>query len=430
MSHSAPTTGQRLLLAGSMGPERVPARPDPEDSRWYEPLHVRDEAAARERIAAQVVSGADVVMAPAWLTHRRALLPLGETRRARDWTAAAVRVARDGVEVGLERREEAARREADAETGAQIDADMAALRPTPLIAAPLPNLAGEQEPDEGRLLPRDAATERDYRDQAGLIADAEPDLILVEGTGGRAEADLAVAEATATGLPAWAVFATSSGRETDHDAALALWAETSRLAGAEALLLGTLRDSSAQIAAEAGLPWGALLPRAAAMAAQNSDDQTRRWLEQGATILGILDGASPPAIAEVRDAMDGHGRADLAERAAVQAGWSLHVNRAARMAPGGAALWLGIGPAAPLPGGFEWLVIDPAETRHLPHEHFRLIVAADTESADARSLAPLLQDGGILALRHAPLLRDIAGLRLLSLDADSHPPLALFRRER
>ena len=60
-------------------------------------------AAARERLAAQLTAGADVVVAPTWLTHRRALLPVGETRQARAWTAAAVRVAREAIEIGLER---------------------------------------------------------------------------------------------------------------------------------------------------------------------------------------------------------------------------------------------------------------------------------------------------------------------------------------
>ena len=64
-----------LLLAGSVGPERIPARPDADDADWYLPPHVRDEDAARERIAAQIVVGADVVVAPTSLTHRRAQLP-------------------------------------------------------------------------------------------------------------------------------------------------------------------------------------------------------------------------------------------------------------------------------------------------------------------------------------------------------------------
>ena len=85
------------LLAGSVGPERLPAHPDPEHADWYLPLHLRDARAARERLVGQTVAGAAVVMAPALLTHRRALLPLGETRRAAAWTAAAVRLGREAI---------------------------------------------------------------------------------------------------------------------------------------------------------------------------------------------------------------------------------------------------------------------------------------------------------------------------------------------
>ena len=142
-----------LLIAGSVGPERSPARPDPDDADWYLPLHLRDERAARERIASQVALGADVVVAPTWLTHRRALLPLGETRRATAWTASAVRVAREAVEIGLEHREEAL---ADVP-----EDDVRRGRPRPLVAASLPALDDEPEAATGRLLPHEAATARD-----------------------------------------------------------------------------------------------------------------------------------------------------------------------------------------------------------------------------------------------------------------------------
>ena len=56
---------RRSLLAGSVGPERLPARPDPEDADWYLPLHLRDRGAARERLAGQIVAGADVIVADA-----------------------------------------------------------------------------------------------------------------------------------------------------------------------------------------------------------------------------------------------------------------------------------------------------------------------------------------------------------------------------
>ena len=39
----------RLLLDGSVGPERIPARPDPEDADWYLPLHLRHAARSEER---------------------------------------------------------------------------------------------------------------------------------------------------------------------------------------------------------------------------------------------------------------------------------------------------------------------------------------------------------------------------------------------
>ena len=187
------------LLAGSVGPERIPARPDPDDTDWYLPLHLRHEQAARARIAAQVEAGADVVVAPTWLTHRRALLPLGETRRAAAWTAAAVRLGRQAVELGLERREERTAERADDDA-----ADRGRL--APLLAASLPALDDGTPGGEGRLLPREPATERDYRDQAGLIADAEPDLILVEGQPDEREGRIALAEAAQTGLPAWLAF--------------------------------------------------------------------------------------------------------------------------------------------------------------------------------------------------------------------------------
>ena len=187
---------RRLLLAGSVGPERVPARPSSDDADWYLPLHLRDESAARARLAGQISAGADVIVAPTWLTHRRALLPLGETRRVGAWSNAAVRLAREAIEVGLERREEAL-----ADTP---EDDPGLGRPQPLVAATLPALDDEPEAATGRLLPREAATERDYRDQAGALADAEPDLLLVEGQRDEEAARVALAEAVQTGLPVWA----------------------------------------------------------------------------------------------------------------------------------------------------------------------------------------------------------------------------------
>ena len=288
-------TERVLLLAGSVGPERVPARPDPEDGDWYLPLHLRDEDVARERIAAQIAVGADVVVAPTWLTHRRALRPLGETRRAGAWTAAAVRVGRQAVEVGLERREASL---------ADLDADDTRRgRPRPLVAASLPALDDEAESATGRLLPHEAATERDYRDQAGIIADAEPDLILVEGQQAEADARAAITQAIETGLPAWAAL-TTPALETSE---LSDWIDWAQARGLRRLLLpGPLRERAAATAAP--LPWGALAP---------SDDPLSTWLEAGAGVVAWLDGANPAVVEPLRSAIDDH------ERAAIELVWGL-----------------------------------------------------------------------------------------------------------
>ena len=190
---------RRWLIAGSSGGERAPVeRSSATAERWFEPLHVQDPVAARERIAGQVAAGADVVLAPTWRTHRRALMDVGESRRAREWTEAAVRVAREGVDAGLERRDgvvedasaEPGRDDASADRGpddasADPQPDDGAppiplVREPPRVAGVLPLLDDEPEPGTGRLLPREPAAARDYDEAAGHLADADVELILVE----------------------------------------------------------------------------------------------------------------------------------------------------------------------------------------------------------------------------------------------------------
>ena len=392
-----------LLLAGSWGPERVPARPDRDEADWYLPLHVRDAAAARERIAAQVAAGADVVVAPTWLTHRRALLPLGETRRAAAWTAAAVRVAREAVEVGSERREALL-------VEAGVD-DVRRGRPRPLVAAVLPALDDQLDADSGRLLPHDAASERDYRDQAGLLADAEPDLLLVEGAPTETEARIAAAEAAATGLPAWLALPGGAVATSPPDA----WLDWGHHVGLARLLLPDL--ASAIAAADTAAPWGGLL--------RDTTDVTA-WLDVGAGALARLDRASPTTLEPIRTAIDEVERAAIErERAAVRR-WQGIVQRAATMAPGGPALWLGPTADTPLPAGFAWLLADAEELPRLPRDHFRLLIVTPGIEADA---APLLEHGGILV---APLTGPSGhhpNVRCVATDDDAQPPLAIYRRE-
>jgi hypothetical protein len=379
-------------------------RPHPEDADWYQPLHVRDAAAARDRIAAQIAAGADVVIAPTWLTHRRALLPLAETRRAAAWTEAAVQVARDAVEVGLERREEAL-------SNAPPD-DIRRGRPQPMVAATLPALDDEPEPDGGRLLPSEAATQRDYRDQAGVLADTEPDLLLVEGQRTEDGARTAITEAIGTGLHVWA----APGAGAIAANGLEEWLDWASGSGLERALLPP-SPTDIETAAAGQLPWGSLSSDPAAIP---------DVLDAGGDVVAALNGATVAAVEGCREALDDYERIEVAAARTAERNWLDHVARGAAMAPGGAAVWIGKPPEAPLPGGFEWLVVDATEARQLPVDHFRLAVAAvAVVSIDG---SRLLERGGLLVSRSVMASDTSDGVRLISLDDSVDPPCAIYRR--
>jgi S-methylmethionine-dependent homocysteine/selenocysteine methylase len=398
-------TERVLLLAGSVGPERVPSRPDPEQADWYLPLHLRDEHAARERIAGQVTAGADVVVAPTWLTHRRALLPLGETRRAGAWTAAAVRTAREAVEIGLERRQEA--------LAGVPDDDVRRGRRATLVAASLPALDDAPASESGRLLPREAATARDDRDQAGAIADAEPDLILVEGHVDEDAARSAVTEASDTGLPVWAALTARALAASDLEA----WLEWAQTLNVQRLLLpGPLSQRAA--AAEGGVAFGAVAP---------SSEPIGAWLNAGASAVARLDGATSTALEPLRTAIDDHERAGIEAATIARARWGRHIADAAALAGGGAAAWVGATPATPLPPGFEWLVVAPDDAYRLPDRHYRLVVLVAGVRLDP---ARILQRGGIAAVADTGVVARSPELRLVAVEDSSLPVLAIARRER
>jgi hypothetical protein len=482
----------RGLLAGSFGLERTPVRPDPMLPDWHEPPHVRDPRAARGRLAAQVVAGADVIVAPTWLTHRRALLPVGETRQARAWTAAAVRLAREAVEIGLEQRAEEASRTEEAagadetqpESDARADAgpsdrsvsgararavpadrtgsrsgaepgrsdrtgpvpstefDETAEppgpplpRPQPLVAGVLPPLDEAPDDADGRQLPREAASQRDYHDQAGLLVDAEPDLLLIESPASVHPLRSALEAATDTGLPIWVALTGGVAARSRAEAILDL----QRTFAVDVAVL------TAPLIAATPRPirgtWGGLLTQHLPHGAE----LVERWLDDGATVVALLDGATPAALQPVRAAIDGVERSHLRELERARLRWWSHVERAASLAPGGSALWLGSSsdpggsllgglPPGGLPTGFEWLVLDRTELAHLPSGRFRLVVDSEVEPGSTEAAARLLDDGGILAARLASHAAGLGAgempLRLLELDDREPPLLAILRKER
>jgi hypothetical protein len=333
-----------------------------------------------------------------------------------------------------------------------------------LVAGVLPFLGGVEEAESGKLAPRDAGVERDLRAAAGLIAETEADLLLVDGgpsvAGARAAADVAVE----TGLAVWMSVPVSGGpvpRLTSGETVEA-WAtsmihagvtgfllmptngtdvpgalERLRAAGVPAEQTGVLPvgDHVARVPTRASEPQPSRADRATDRGAGDADEPAgsplgiaaTRWLEGGAWHLGIGDGATPDRLAALRSAMDAVDGAWLVARAAARERWAALVGEAARRAPGGRAAWIGDrDPDVPLPAGFAWTVVPVAAADALPAGELRLVIAAGSFSVDR--LATLLEPGGILLARETdPLAVSTAGLRLL--DVVERPPAILARRD-
>jgi hypothetical protein len=252
------------------------------------------------------------------------------------------------------------------------------------------------------------------------MADAEPDLILVEGQRTFAEIRLATDAAVATGLPVWLAL---SGLDGDGLArgVIELSAELPDATAIERILLPPSSRPPSD-----GLPpgWGGLARDAVEAAA---------WLERGADVIGLLDGATPSRLAPLRAAIDRVERADLERRRVAGDRWWAQVRRAAAMAPGGQALWLGGKPSLPggvrLPGGFEWFLPERADEPALPEGRYRLVVDPVGGPGAAARVERLLDRGGVAVLRGPVSAHEAARLRVLSVDEDTGPPLTILRRE-
>jgi S-methylmethionine-dependent homocysteine/selenocysteine methylase len=436
---SEETARRRQLLAGSLGPERVPASPDAEEPRWFEPLHVRDPAGTRERIAAQVAAGATVVVAPTWRTHRRALMAVGETRRAGAWTSLAVQVCREGIEVGMERRIRA-REAPEIPFAAGPDASSDEV----LVAGVVPPMDEEPDPGTGRLALSAVASERDHRELAGHLADAAADLLLVTPRQSLAQSRVAAAAAVESGLPAW-VSTTIGPAEARTEprlpdgAPLEAWLEQMRESGAAAVLVARVppgalppADATSARLREGRLPWGTLgapePPRA--WGPPEMERWAGAWLEAGAEIVGLEDGATPERVAAVRDALDAAEAADLAGREERLRRWREFITDAARGTPGGPALW--VGPRAPgdLPAGFDWTVAPPGDVERLPAARYRLVVCPAEADVPLSRIATAMDEGGLLVAAVPPgRLPSAADLRILSVAEGEEGTLVLLRRD-
>lgn len=325
-----------------------------------------------------------------------ALARFGEARRAPEWTEAAVAVAREAVELGLEERGERT-------PGAATDLLVAG-------SVTVPD-ADDHEETEAEA----------FRAHAETIAEAGVDLLLVERLPSVAVARAATEAGVSTGLPTW------SGVDVEGVRHLGEWLEAMEVAEPERLLVygsdaADMSGSLAQIRRRTSRPVGACLT----MPVPRED--VADLLKAGADVVGLVDGATAEALQPLREAIDERLRAveaQVAEGRQVRQDW---LARAAAWAPAGAALWLGDDPDLELPAGFDWRVAAPLEAGRLPQDRYRLVVLdEDADGADPERVLRLLESGGILLVPNdaAEQLRDSSRI----LDRGEEPALAILRRE-
>lgn len=400
-----PHRGVPRILAGAPARDRrAIARPG-SVARWFEPFHIRQPQVARGELAAQVAAGADLIVAPAWLTHHRALEPLGESRRARAWTSAAVQVAREAVDQGLERRAEAI-----AAAAADTDPSQPAADPMPtpagpvLVLGPLPDVAARPEGAHGRLLPVDAAASRDLHDQAGLLADAEVDGVLIEPRRTTDELRDAVGTVVDTGRPAWVLL----GQVMTDVMPLPELLDALAEAGAERVLLPDPDPETFAMAITGphrsiGAWWSdpTRVPEATVLDA---------LVDAGADVLALATDATVEGLGPLVAARDRAWAARLATEAADADDLRTWLREAARRAPGGRALWVGPRPGW-LPDGFAWTIGTADTLAAAPESEFRLV--ATDQATDPRSLARAVAHGGIVAFVGVPdMLGQLSGTDL------------------
>lgn len=392
-----------VLIAGSAEGEREAPVPGPEPA-WFQPLHVRDPAAARRALAARVARGADALLAPTWLTHRRALLRVGESRRAAEWTTAAVRVAREAADEGL------------------------AMRPTDLpqthvtVAGVLPRLDAWADESTGRRPTARTARAADLHELAGVLTDAGSDVLLVEDQGNAASWAEAVRSALAAGVPVWAAVDVARAMEGPTIEAIGSCSGV----GTYALLVDAGDDADAGIWARTitalrtttGLDLGGLLPAGASDA--DLAAMVRSALEADAWAVGLATTATPERLGIVRAAMDEVAGEREAAREAADVAWRQCVEQAAQQAPGGRAVWLADEPPRQPPPSFDWTLAPWSDLPRLPVGAFRLVVS-DGGRAGVPALSHLLDEDGVLVARGARAgpMRELEILRVIETDGSA-----------
>jgi S-methylmethionine-dependent homocysteine/selenocysteine methylase len=378
-----------LVLDGGIEDEverrGIPRRPHPGAA----PLPVREPAAVRRAHLDAALAGANVITAMTGGLHRRALARIGDSRRAREWSHAAIGLARDAADEATDR---------GASGGRSRNGEPTHVR-----------VAGLVLPLEGRELASvslDASTAaREHRANAAILAEAGAAIARIEGLGTIAEAEVATSAAIEEGLECWSGIALGSGEDGlalasgEHlDAWLAVILPRRPAALLVAAPMPALLDAVRWCVEHADVPVGAELPAAAE---ELPGETVRQLLEAGASLIGPgLDG-SVDRIGAIRRIDDDVAGADAGARAAADQAWRAWIAEGTDRAGGGRAVALG-GSSSGIPSlappwgsvalpGPAWDIVAPEDLRQVPAGRYRLATAVLPEpDLEQRELAPLV----------------------------------------
>ena len=396
-----PDLRRPLLVDGDLEPELarrgIPARPTPGAA----PPPIREPEAVRRLLLEIGTAGADVLTAPTTRTHRRALSRLGEARRAREWTIAAVSLAREAAQMAADALDERAENAPAGGVGVARDGP-------PRVAGVLAPLEG---PDAPEAAPDEATALAEHRTQAGLLADAGVDLIRIDGMETVRESHAATVAARELGLEVWSGAALDgSGTRLPSGEPLGAWLEAILPLEPTALVVEAPTDRAVDRAL-ADLRGSGVSRLGVSLAVDLSPDALGatlgRWLDAGACLVGCGRDAGPARVAAFRAALDRWSEERLRTADAVRATWAGWLDQGARHAGAGEAVALlgegaGSPPGAALPAGsrLAWRTVPAGDLAQLSAGRFGLGVAgADGLGRDDLGrLVSALAPGGWLLL--------------------------------
>jgi S-methylmethionine-dependent homocysteine/selenocysteine methylase len=428
-----------LLLDGATGTELARRGFDTHGPAWSAPAIVRSPEVLASIHEEHALAGADVITANTFRTQRRALARIGEGRRAREWTSAAVRIAREA---------------ADRAAASRADG-----RPI-LVAGSVAPLEDSYSPE---LAPDEATALAEHREHVGHLAEAGVDLLLVETMTTVAESRAATRAAAETGLETWTSVTTDApGGHLLSGESLVDWSEAVAPLRPAAMLVNCVAPDAARTALGRVVPLasaiealpgayanlGSAEPPAGggvdiAMGPEQYAEAVRGLLDAGARIVGGCCGTTPEHTKALRALLDERMAADGAVTAPAEAAWRALIGRAASLAGGGRALVVrsGDGSDGVAPGDriealarYDVLRVDPGEWAHFPRDAVHLAVVDGPLEVLAAATRALVAGGWLAARLQSDVDERPAetlareGFEILELDVATGETLVLARR--